>query len=432
VQARHHALTGNSSFWGGALIRNDASSLRAMFDLDERAETLSGFAQSYAAVERQLNAPEPVRTRLDPALDSTRLVDVNVLPGRHRNLARTVLRTCASHPGFRLHCPARLADVDLRKDRRIRAATIVTADGSAIDLEADHYVLSAGVIDSNLLALTTLASAVDDRHDRIGTCLHDHWSLPIARFRWQSGSGQDALYPPTFRRGLIQGRRVELDVTLPWGVQSGFMHVQAQYDLVEPYATIKSWMNARQEGQRWWRQARFVAPLIAHLPRMLQIAQARVLGGRLFVADGMELTVVMDFESFPSPLNRLSLVDGAHRLHWDVREQDLATFAALVPRAMDVMDSSTRGSGLDVRWLVARDDLDGQRLHLKTHAVDAYHLGGGLAVRREPEHGVVGPDLRFHAARNLAVIGTAAFARPGIANPVETLLAMCENYARGL
>jgi len=432
VQARHHALTGNSSFWGGALIRNDAQSLRGMFDLDEREGVLEEFARSYDAVEQQLDAPSLGRSLLEEAPHPARLAEVNVLPGRQRNLARTVLQSCAGHPGFKLLCPAEVVEFDIGADGRIEAVTALAEDGSPIVLRAAHYVLSAGVIDSNILALTKLATALDGVHDRIGTCLHDHWSIPIARFRWKRGAGVEWLYPPTFRKGYIQGRRVEFDVALPRGVHSGFLHVQAQYDLVEPYATIKKWMNARQEGQRWWQQARFLLPLIGHSPHMVRIGHSRFIDGRLFVADGMELTVVMDFESFPSPLNRLTFENGEYRLHWDVREQDVAAFAALLPRGIDLMMRWMRESGLDLELLADSDQLDVQREYIRTHAVDAYHLGGGLAVRRDLERGLLAPDLRFHKIRNLAVISTAAFARPGIANPVETLLAMCETYARNL
>ena len=157
-----------------------------------------------------------------------------------------------------------------------------------------------------------------------------------------------------------------------------------------------------------------------------------MIDGRLFVADGMELTVVMDFESCASPLNRLTLEGGEHRLHWDVRDEAVAAFAAMLPRGIGLMKRWASESGLELLVLADSLDLEAQREYLKAHAVDAYHLGGGLAVRRDAKRGLLAPDLRFHKIPNLAVVSTAAFARPGIANPVETLLAMCENYARSL
>jgi choline dehydrogenase-like flavoprotein len=432
VQARHHALTGNSRFWGGALLRNDAPNLRRMFDLDEYAVALEEFGRSYDTVERQLRAPSLDRSPLAQAPPLARLADVNVLPGRQRNLARAVLQSCSGNPEFNLFCATEVAEVEFGGGGRIVAMSARAEDGSPIVIQAEHYVLSAGVIDSNLLAMTKLAPAFGDLRSRMGTCLHDHWSLPVARLRWRRGAGLEWLYPPRFRKGFIQGRRVEIDVALPWGVHSGFLHVQAQYDLVEPYATIKKWMTARQEGQPWWQQARYLLPLIGRSRSMAQIAYSRLVDRRLFVADGMELTVVMDFESFASPRNRLTIQSGTHRLHWDVREEDVAVFATMLPAGIALMKRWASECGLDLHLLADGVDLNLQREYLKEHAVDAYHLGGGLAVHRDAKQGLLAPDLRFHKIPNLAVVGTAAFARPGIANPVETLLAMCENYARNL
>ena len=435
VMARNHMLTGNSSFWGGALLRNDDPSLRGMFDLGDDAagaKALGEFASSYDAVERQLKAPASERSILPQAPHPARLAEVNVLAGRHRNLARTVLGSCAEHPQFTLLCPATVADVELTGDGGIAAMTATSDDGSPVVIRAAHFVLSAGVIDSNLFVMTHLSRALGDGAQTVGTRLHDHWSLPIARLRWKRGANLEWLFPPSFRGGFIQGRRVEISAPLPWGEHSGFLHIQAQYDLVEPYATIKRWMAARQEGQSWFRQARFVWPLAGQAPRMARIAYNRLVNKRLWLAEGMELTVVMDFESFASPHNRLALDGGEHHLHWDVREQDVSAFEALLCQGTDLMSHWQKKGGLDLEFLVERETPGAQGEYLRTHAVDAYHLGGGLAVGRNSTRGLLSPDLRFHKIPNLAVVGTAAFARPGIANPVETLLALCERYVSAL
>jgi len=164
---------------------------------------------------------------------------------------------------------------------------------------------------------------------------------------------------------------------------------------------------------------------------MLRIARSRIVDHRLFVADGTELTVVLDFESFAHPRNRLTVESGEPCLYWDLRDEDVQAFGALRARGLSVLTPWTKQSGIDVTVL-ADHGREAERAHLAAHAVDAFHLGGGLSVRQDPAEGVLAPDLRFHRIRNLAVLGTAAFARPGIANPVETLLAMCENYVRSL
>jgi len=387
---------------------------------------------AYDRIERRLGAPPAGRFPHGSERDPVTICEVNVLPGRRRNLGRTVLASCLRDPGFHLLCPAEVVGTMLDAADRVETLAVRTDDGTSLELRAAHVVLAMGVIDTNLFAQAHLASIVEGPTVRIGTRLHDHWSLPVARLRWKGRAGLDWLYPPTFRGGCVQGRRVELEARLPWGVHAGFLHVQAHYDEIEPYATIKRWMSARQEGRGWGHQARFLGPLLRHGARLGRIGWSRYAERRLFVPDGTPLDLVLDFESCAADENRLVREDGEHRLYWDIREQDVAAFAVLVARALRLAAGWAREASADLEPLTDSAELGALESYLRAHAVDAYHLGGGLAVGGDPARAVLAPDFRFHRLRNLGVIGTAAFARPGLANPVETLLAMCERYAEAL
>ena len=432
TQARHHVLTGNGSYWGGGLVRNDDDSLRRMFDLPADAGAVRGLVAAYDAIERRLGAPPAGRFAAGSEGDPVRVCEVNVLPGRRRNLGRTVLTLCLRDPGFHLLCPARVVHLEIDSANRVEAVIVLADDGSSLELRAEHVVLAMGVVDTNLFAQAHLAALVDGPSVRIGTRLHDHWSLPIAKLRWKGRAGLDWLYPPTFRGGCVQGRRVELEARLPWGVHAGFLHIQAHYDEIEPYATIKRWMSARQEGRGWGHQAGFLGPLLRHGGRLGRIGWSRYVERQLFVPDGTPLDVVLDFESCAAGENRLTHEDGEHRMYWDVREQDVAAFAALASRALRLASDWAGAASVELEASTPPDDPGALESYLRAHAVDAYHLGGGLAVGADPGRAALAPDFRFHGVRNLGVISTAAFARPGLANPVETLLAMCERYAATL
>jgi len=69
--------------------------------------------------------------------------------------------------------------------------------------------------------------------------------------------------------------------------------------------------------------------------------------------------------------------------------------------------------------------------HLAQCATDAYHLGGGVQAALSPSEGILRPDLQFHTARNVHMVSSAAFRRPGIANPVHTLLALASRLSAG-
>jgi hypothetical protein len=431
IAARHHVLTGNGSYWGGALVRNDDASLRDMLDLAADDPMLGMLHRAYARVESRLGAPATTRFTQTGAAGDPRVVELSVLPGRRRNVARASWEACRAHPRCVLLNPAEPAAFERTTDGLLHGLIVRDPGGAELRVIGDQFALATGVVDANLLTLEHLAPSVDAREARSGTKLHDHWSIPIATLRWRRNAGLEWLYPPTFRGGCIRGRRAELAVTLPWGRHAGFLHVQANYDAVEPYATIKRWMSARQEGHPWHQQLGFLLPLARHGTRLVRLGVSRYLGKSLYVGDGMELTAVLDFESFASEKNRIELDGSGATVYWDVRDEDVAAFRALAGQALGALLSWTGAYGLDATPLVDPGDEVSIERELRARATDAYHLGGGLAAGSDPARSLVAPDLRFHRLRNVGVVGTAAFARPGVANPVATILALCETYLAG-
>lgn len=59
----------------------------------------------------------------------------------------------------------------------------------------------------------------------------------------------------------------------------------------------------------------------------------------------------------------------------------------------------------------------------------AHHMGGAR-MHESDRHGVVDPDLRTHAVRNLFVTGGAVFPRVGFSNPTLTVVALAVRLAR--
>ena len=161
-----------------------------------------------------------------------------------------------------------------------------------------------------------------------------------------------------------------------------------------------------------------VFKLLKYSPDLLKIAYSRVLENRLFIPEGTELNIVLDFESFPDQRNKIISKDKAH-LFWDIRDEDLETFYDLFNQAEQTIAILTKNDRENYN-LVNGNDLN---KHIKASAIDAYHLGGGLKIDE-----IVQSDLRFREISNFAVISTAVFKRPGVANPVFTLLALAEKY----
>jgi choline dehydrogenase-like flavoprotein len=63
---------------------------------------------------------------------------------------------------------------------------------------------------------------------------------------------------------------------------------------------------------------------------------------------------------------------------------------------------------------------------------DIYHPAGTTRMTLQPDHGVVGPDLRVFGTDNVHVLSTSVFPSMGAANPTFTLMALGLRLARHL
>ncbi len=426
IKARNHVLTGNSAYWGGGLIRNNYESIRGIFGLAPDDENVFRYDKYYEAAERRLNI-HSFRRAAEGEGNFVHGVtsELAVLPGSRRGLWRDISAITKKHTGLRLFCEAEVCSVDFDNEN-VRSITVLLADGSQVVLAARKFVVTMGAVDSNLFVMRHLLQRVAC-HERVGRFLHDHWSVPIARLAWKRHTPFDAFFPPRFQGGLLIGRRIEIRSDDSMGTQ-GFVHFQAAYDSVEPYATIKNILYARQQGQRAGANMRHIARMAVHGIDFLRLAYYRVVKQELFVPDDMQITVTLDFESFPSERNQLRSSDGKVFFDWDVRDQDVNSFGGLLESSSRLIERLLAEFGPQTYVMAEPAPSDRLSAFLKAHAVDAYHLGGGLEVASAPGEGVVDHNFRFWGTGNMAIISTAVFKRPGIANPVLTLLAMCEHY----
>lgn len=429
TKARNHVFTGNSKYWGGGLIKNDILSLCKMFDFESTSNIIDEIMECYQFVERQLEIPSTVRVNAE---DNVRISKISVLPGKYRDIVKNLLKPFADSQGLKIFCNAKIVKLNYGVGNRIDALTLLPDDNAQIVVVAKHYVLSMGVVDSNLLAITTLLPILKKTGHLVGKNLHDHWSIPIAKIVWKNNAGLDWLYPPAFHGNSIQGVHAEIKADCPWGLQAGFLHLQADYDQVEPYATIKRFLNGRQQGRRLAGQLQSLLPLAWHFGKLSALGYNRYVRRRLFVPNGMELSFFLDFESYPSQKNKLIIEKGVAQFYWDVREEDVVAFSNLIAQSNSLIRRWAKDRGLHVELLTEDGSSRQLEEYFRKHVVDAYHLGGGLAAGSKSDRSVVNQDFRFHEINNLAVIGTATFSSAGVANPVETLLAICERYSRSI
>ncbi len=416
TRARHHVLTGNSGYWGGGLCRNDGESLGAMFAIASAEEATTRFADDYDAIERSFGVT-PAVDGVSPVFDGMDLAEIAVLPGKRRGVwSSFAAKVARGESAVRCHVTCEIQGLDVDSRGAVEAVRIVTREGAQQRLAARAFVLSMGVIDSSIFALKHLRGVIPEPGATyVGNHLHDHWSVPLARIRWKNGTKFASLFPPKFARGAIVGRRA--------CSREGFLHLTADFDAMPPYDRVKQLLGARQRNEPLSKQLRLALETVGR-PFLMARAGIHYLSSReLFVPDGSEITLTLDFESVAALENHIRVgSSGRADLHWDLRAADHDTFARFVRARRAAICSALQRAELGVEWL-AGSGAEETTSYLERHAIDAYHLGGGLQVAGPSKDGVVNDDLTICGTTNLFVLGTSTFRIPGLANPVLTLLA---------
>ncbi len=387
-----------------------------MFGLPSPRDAAARFSDDYDAIERSFGVQPAAAAGTGSAFDGLPLAEIAVLPGKRRGVWSSFNGEVARGTSkVRCYSSARIAELDVRDDGAVEAVRVAVG-GTVHVVAGSVFVLSMGVIDSNLFALQHLTRVVPAQaQELVASHLHDHWSIPLARVHWKNRTSFSGMFPPKFERGAIIGKRACLN--------NGFLHLTADFDTTPPYDRVKRLLGARQRNEPMVEQVGLALQTLAR-PLLMARAGLHYLSHReLFVPDGSVLNLTYDFESDADPANRIRQgVDGPAELDWDLRAGDVAAFDRTVGAHREALCSALERAGLGVEWLAGRGG-DETASYLRTNAIDAYHLGGGLQVATPGADGVVGPDLCVRGTHNLHVLGTATFRRPGLANPVLTLLA---------
>jgi hypothetical protein len=236
---------------------------------------------------------------------------------------------------------------------------------------------------------------------------------------------------------FIIGRRVEIQLDSDGWNPSGFLHFGCLFDEIDPYASLKKILDLRQKGGKSSEYVDALFRIAKTFPTFLRVGYKRIMKGQFHISPKVPIVAIFDFESVPSVKNELKFAvasDGTEQIwfDWDMRDEDEGSFARFFPMIENVMSLMAKRYDFEYTPFPALANAPSLENYLIETAHDAFHLGGGLHAGPSPIDSILRPDLRFHGLDNLYCISTAAFRRPGIANPVHTLLALAERLAQEL
>ncbi len=417
--ARNHVLGGNGAYWGGGLIRQDCDNAiwgRKSINLDK----------SYEQVERALRFPHsPSRNDLQDSDGLWTEAEIFVLPGRARNISALALAELHSSAIAQIITNSEITGIRLRTgEPKAIASLYCTSQDCDIEIEAGSFVISSGVVDSNLIILKLREELGVGDDLPIGLGLHDHFSVPLFRLENTKGTNFLHLITPRFKSKFVVGRRYETRLN-DQDNTGGLLHFQYMFDEISPYKELKALSALLQRRADKIQIVKKTTSLLPHLGALIRIGITWMFKKKLHISANVPIVATLDFESCGSLKNRIFYSrDENATLTWNVQDEDEKVFTHLVEDVKNLLETYETRYGVKFAPLFDVNDDHDTISHLRKRAVDAYHLGGGLAVGK-----ILDEDMKFRGIKNLFVISTAAFSRPGLVNPVLTLLALASRFA---
>ncbi len=420
-EARNQVLTGNSKYWGGGLISNNANSLMNILGLNNQDKIVNEILSEYENVQKELNVGNIIREDISQLTgNETKLASVQVLSGKKRHLWRNFYKNNSSNELLNIFTKANIIDIQVTNDK-VEYLKLLLTSNEIILIKSNCYLLSAGVIDSNLFVQKYFNENISYNYNGLGKGLHDHWSINIAKVIWNKDTFFSTLYPLKFVKGKIIGKRIEL-VSKYDNKTKGFLHLQANYDEIEPYNSIKSLLFNFDKSLI--SIIKVIIHLLKYFPQLIKIGWFRYAKKELYISKGTVINLVLDFESVSDELNKIKYSNSKADLNWNVRENDINNFLDFYFQAKNIFDNVIENK--QMLYFVSNNKTELKKYFCE-NVIDAYHLGGGIPISK-----YVNYNFTFSNLNNFYILGTAIFNRPGIANPVLTLLALGNIFIKNI
>ncbi|MGK4924221.1 FAD-dependent oxidoreductase [Bordetella hinzii] len=335
-------------------------------------------------------------------------------------------------------------------------AQVRTLAGTAFTVQARHYVLAAGGLETARLLLASPGASgrgLGNAHDVVGRYYMCHVAGTIGEVDLSGASSVWHGYEIS-DEGVYCRRRLALRAAAQRRLRAGNFIARLHHPRIPdpghgngilsalylarpivPYEYAKRlYGDTPGSAGLWLRHLRNVllgAPATAGF--LWHMLTQRKLAARKFpsiIVHPRNRRYSLDFhaEQEPNPDSRVTLGSGRDalgmpRLHidWRYTRRDVET----VQTALAALAEALAASG------VGRFDYDPAQVEAEMTRYGAYggHHIGTARMGRDPRDSVVNADCRVHEAANLSIAGSAVFPTSGQANPTLTIVALALRLA---
>lgn len=427
-EARVTAYGGATNTWGGGLIRLSATDLQPLPGSPESAWPMdyAELGRHYGMVERDLGLPwdttADARARYDAGTMAYRQRAMTVLPFWRKNFARVFGPKLSGRAGVTTIFGAGFPESVQVAEGCLQSVDIATTQGG-LRVAARHFVVAAGVVNSNLLVRKLLPSTPAD----LGRFVHDHLSIPLFSIRPDKSGEFSRRFTYRFSKGHMFAERYEAEGCSP----GAFFHFTFDFSTSAPLAAIKRVLESLQQDGGLDLKA--LGRMVLGAGTMARIALTRLLAGRLHLPPDVKVAGVLDLEQVPDREWSIGPGEDASRceMNWDIGKADIANAArhALAVRQLLPRLASEAGFSWEELFPDPEREPTEFESYVRATAWDTYHCSGGLRMGTDSRSSVVSPSLALHGLGNVHVVSTAVFPRAGVANPTLTLLALARRLA---
>ncbi len=438
-EGRVRALGGSSLVWGGQLLplSQDVSwplpkaALRHQPE-PEPSDAIRTLTSHRLGVPQLLGSLVGLTARLS-----------RFLPFRQRNYAKTLGRQLRRAAGTRIVLGAQCIGLVLSSaGDRVECASVRTPDGRTFPLEADHFVLAAGTVETCRLLL---ASGIGKDYGQVGRNFHDHLTLPAAEFRGEARARVLAELRPWVFRTNGNGRALhslKLEASPLLREQLGIHPAMAHITMEEPedsgIGKLRELFRARQQGSPRGSLAAGLRALPRAIGEGVRLAWSALVHRRRYVSGRARVFLQLNIAQDAPSASRVLLSDTVAGdglpqavVDWQITPAELRSFRCFAAHLRETL--SKAGLRDDVAWHPALF-AEGSQADEQLLAVldDARHAMGGACLGNDPQTSVVDPELRVHGISDLSVASPAVFPDGSAQLPTATLIALCQRLAQRL
>jgi len=429
-EARARALGGTSLTWGGQLLP---------FPQDARWPISSADLASFTAEAERLLAVDALpyvaaeffaqtRQRAPSLLSELPQLDASLskfAPFSHRNLAHTLGARLRAHSRARVILHAQVDELLIAADgEHIEAVRVRTPNGQTRRIEASHFILAAGTLETVRILL---ASRIGNQHDQVGRNFHDHLTIAAATVREPARAQLLAALRPWIYEGTLHSLKLSASTELQH--ELSLTPVLAHLTIDEPedsgIGALRSLLRARQQDNF----ASILRATLPQLPRALADAARLALSARSehrrYVSPRAMVQLRLNAAQRTPSASRIMLSPDLQAvLDWRIDATELATLRSFAQR----LRTQLRVDGLDWNPALFVPDSTAPINGLD----DARHAMGGATMGVDPRTSVVDRNLQVHGVRNLFVASAAVFPDGSPQLPTLPLMALSLRLAEHL